>query len=412
MPANIVMPKMGYDMTGGKIVRWLKHEGDPVSRGEPVAVIETEKVNIEIESFVEGTIARLLAKEGDTVPVGQPIAEVLAPGERPTVPAAPPPVARPEEVRPAAPPAAVPAPPPPPVAMEERIKASPLARRLAEEHGIDLSQVRGTGPGGRITREDVEAVIRAREARPAPPAAPPAPPAVVPGAPPYEEVPISRMRQAIGHHMVESKTTAPHFYVTMEINMGEALRLRESLNQALDEQSRVSINDMVLKAAAMALRKFPDLNASFVDQRIRMYKRVDMAVAVAVPDGLVTPVVQECDTKSLVQIARETKELAARAREGRLRQHEYVGGTFTVSNLGMFGVEEFIAIINPPQTAILAVGAIRRHPIFVDDRLVPADIMKVTVSADHRVTDGARVAQFLQELRRILETPALLLLAS
>jgi len=436
MARPLVMPQMGYDMKEGTILRWLKHEGDRVERGEPIAEIETDKVNLEIESFASGVILKLVAKEGETVPVGQPIAIIGEPGEKleeeavpagaavgaaaPAAPAAPPPpsatVAPPEE--------AVPVP-------GERIRASPLVRRLAAEHGIDLSKVRGSGPGGRIVKEDILALLAAPRApvapeRPAappaappppPPAAPPAPPAAPPAAPPglpeFELVELSRMRQTIARRMAESFQQAPHFFVTTVAEVDELLSLREQINAQVPEEERVSVTDLLIKACALALRDFPTLNASFVPpNQLRIYKRIDINIAVATEHGLIAPFIPDADHKPLGEIARLTKDLIARAREERLRPEEYQGGTFTISNLGMFGlVEHFTAIINPPQAAILAVGSIVREPVYREgsDEPVPVRRMRMTLSTDHRVADGATAARFLEAVRHLLEHPMLLL---
>ncbi|MBI4491599.1 MAG: 2-oxo acid dehydrogenase subunit E2 [Chloroflexi bacterium] len=438
MPANVLMPKMGYDMTEGKISRWLKSEGDQVSRGEPIAEIETDKVTIEIESFVEGRLQKILAQPGQTVPVGQPIAVVEPVTEQAPPEAPPPPTAavgtgEGEEAVPTqeragpggvAQPTArkeVPAragPRPMPngrTALEERTKASPIARKLAEQYGLDLSQMEGTGPGGRITREDVEA-FRAQHA-PARPAAPPPPPPA-PAAPPppprppteVERKPLSRVRQVIARRMAESKQQAPHFYLTVEIDMAEALRLREQLNAELPSEEQVTVNDLVARACARVLPQYPDLNASYVDGEIELHPHVNLGIAVAVDEGLIVPVLAEAEGKTLVQVARETKRLVQGARDGRLSPEAYSGATFTLSNLGMYGVQSFVAIINPPQAAILAVGAAEPRPVVRDNAVVVRPVMQATLSADHRVTDGARAAQFLAALRRLLEHPVALVL--
>lgn len=436
MARPLVMPQMGYDMKEGTILRWLKHEGDRVERGEPIAEIETDKVNLEIESFASGVLLKLVAKEGETVPVGQPIAIIGEPGEKleeeavpagaaigaaaPAAPAAPPPpsttVAPPEE--------AVPVP-------GERIRASPLVRRLAAEHGIDLSKVRGSGPGGRVVKEDILALLAAPRApvapeRPAappaappppPPAAPPAPPAPPPAAPPglpeFELVELSRMRQTIARRMAESFQQAPHFFVTTVVEVDELLSLREQINAQVPEEERVSVTDLLIKACALTLRDFPTLNASFVPpNQLRIYKRIDINIAVATEHGLIAPFIPDADHKPLGEIARLTKDLIARAREERLRPEEYQGGTFTISNLGMFGlVEHFTAIINPPQAAILAVGSIVRELVYREgsDEPVPVRRMRMTLSTDHRVADGAAAARFLAAVRHLLEHPMLLL---
>lgn len=453
MARPLVMPQMGYDMKEGTILRWLKQEGDRVERGEPIAEIETDKVNLEIESFASGVILKLVAKEGETVPVGQPIAIIGEPGEKldeeavpagaavgataPAAPVAPPPpsstVAPPEE--------AVPVP-------GERIRASPLVRRLAAEHGIDLAKIRGSGPGGRIVKEDILALLAAPHvpgapeapaappaAAPSPPAAPPAPtppppppppaarpaiPAAPPAAPPtppglphFELVELSRIRQTIARRMAESFQQAPHFFVTTVAEVDNLLTLREQMNAQLPEEERASITDFLIKACALALRDFPMLNASFVPpNQLRIYKRIDINIAVATEHGLIAPFIPDADHKPLGEIARFTKDLIARAREERLRPEEYQGGTFTISNLGMFGlVEHFTAIINPPQAAILAVGSIVREPVYREgrDEPVPVHRMRMTLSTDHRVADGAAAARFLETVRHLLEHPMLLL---
>lgn len=434
----ILMPQMGFDMQEGKLVRWLKKVGDRVERNEPVAEIETDKAVMEIESFEAGTITRLLAEEGQEVPVGTPIAELDGgDGEAAATPAQTeaagevPPAAGPAvtaEPSPAEEPASRPATAAPAGETTEepadgetvsgRIKASPIARRLARELGVDLRGITGSGPGGRIVKADVEAAAAARPAAPVPAA--PAPAAVatpvapaapaVAAAPEGAPVPLSRMRQVIATRMAESKQQAPHFYVSMSVDMGEALAFRKQFNATVGEEGRISINDLVVKACALALRAYPNLNASFEGDAIRLYDRADIAIAVAVEGGLITPVIRGCDEKFLGDIGAEARELAAAARTGRLRPDQYQGGTFTVSNLGMYGVEDFVAIINPPQAAILAVGAVTDTPVVRDGAVTIRPMMRITVSADHRVTDGAEAAQFLGEVKAILEQPLRLLM--
>jgi pyruvate dehydrogenase E2 component (dihydrolipoamide acetyltransferase) len=286
-----------------------------------------------------------------------------------------------------------------------------LARRLAQEYELDLSAIRGTGPGGRVTRDDVlSAVEAARTAAPAPQPAPaPAPeavPEVVPtAAAAAGEKPLSRLQQTMSRRMVESKTQAPHFYLTIHVDMTAALALRQQLNAQAEEGQKISVNDLIVKAAAKALTKFPTLNASYAGDKLTLHDEINVAVAVAIEEGLVTPVVRHADQKALGQITRETKALAERARGGKARLEDYEGGTFTVSNLGMYDVDTFVAIINPPQAAILAIGAVRRVPVYEGDNLVPRERMSVTLSADHRVTDGATGARFLAEVRGYLENP-------
>ncbi|HUV04899.1 MAG TPA: dihydrolipoamide acetyltransferase family protein [Armatimonadota bacterium] len=410
---EITMPKMSDTMQEGKVIRWLKHEGDQIAQGEPIAEIETDKANVEMEAFEPGVMKQILVKEGETAPVGQPIA-VLETLEAAAAPKAPPEEA--EEMPPVtAPPAPEAAPiveekpPVPPEApKEERVKASPLARRMAEEKGIDLSGVQGTGPNGRIVESDVENYLKQMQAAPAPPPvieAPPKPPAIEV---PTEERELSRMRKTIAERMTRSKQTTPHFYVTSEIEMDWASRVRDELNTD-EAQTRVSFTDMVIKACALALTKFPEVNASYSEGKLLIRKEINVGFAVALEDGLMAPVVRNADKKSLRRIASETKELAQRARENNLRTTDFTGGTFTISNLGMFDVESFAAIINPPESATLAVGTIRESPVVVDGQVAVSKRMKATISADHRVLDGAVAAEFLNEVKRRLESPISLL---
>jgi pyruvate dehydrogenase E2 component (dihydrolipoamide acetyltransferase) len=416
MPTEITMPKMGFDMEAGTLLRWLKTEGDPVKQGEVIAEIETDKATVEIESFATGVVQRVLVKEGEEVPVGTTIALVGEPGEGP--PSPPSPVEK-EEAAPEAKPTA-PAAEAPSVAekeveagAEERIKASPVARRLAAEAGIDLASLTGTGPGGRIIKDDVEQFLARRERPAAVPIPAPARPA-----PPVQPVPaagerqaLSRMRQTIASRMTQSKTTAPHFYVTTEIDMGEAMAFRQQINATVTEDvEKVSINDLIVRAVALALHKFPRLNASYQGDAIQVYPEINIGVAVALDEGLITPVVHQADQKSLVELARAAKGVIERARSGKLRSDDLTGGTFTVSNLGMFDVDDFIAIINPPEAAIVAAGSVREVPVIENGEVKTAQRMKVTISADHRVTDGAEAARFLQEVKRLLQSPLWLVL--
>jgi pyruvate dehydrogenase E2 component (dihydrolipoamide acetyltransferase) len=407
--AEVIMPKMGDAMTEGKLLTWKKRPGDPVAKGETIAEIETDKVNVEIEAEEAGVLLETLIGEGQSAPIGAAIALIGAPGEKvPPRPAATrtPAVSAPGPI-PATPRALTSTPATP--ADAERVKASPLARKLAAEHAIDLASVKGTGPDGRITKEDVEVLIAA-EARPKPAASPVAGPTGPRGGE-FESVPLSRIRQTIGRRLSESKQQAPHFYVTVEVDMDAALRARQQLNETLEDQKRVSVNDFALKATALALRKFPNLNSALVEGAIRRYRRINMALAVALPEGLIAPVIHDCDRLTLAQIATAAKGLGERARSGKLRAEDMDGGTFTVTNLGMFGdIDSFIAIINPPQTGIVAVGKTMARAVVRDGHIVPATTMKLTLSADHRVTDGAEGAQYLQEVKRLLESPLLLVL--
>lgn len=414
--ANINMPSLGFDMQEGTLVRWLKQPGDTVKRGESVAEIETDKAVIEIESFENGVITEILVEPGTTVPVGEPIAIVDTGDGGAATPAAKTAPAKAEKAAEAkaapAAPTAAPAAPAAPVSVPVttaadddgetlRVKASPLARRLAAEHGVNLHAVAGTGPAGRIVKQDV---LGAAAEAPVATAAPTTLPAKE-----DEVIPLTRMRQTIARRLVESKQQTPHFYVTMAVDMDKAMDLRAELKELGDEVGPVSVNDLVMKAAALALQKHPSVNSSFEGDAIRYHGAVHLSMAVAIEGGLITPVIRDCQAKSLVQIAAEARSLAEAARAGTLQPQQYQGGTFTLSNLGMFGVEEFSAIINPPQAAILAVSGVLEQPVVRDGQLTVGRVMRVTVSADHRATDGAQVALFLQDLKRILENPMLLL---
>ncbi len=423
MATKVTMPQMGFDMTEGKVARWLKKVGDPVKKGEAVVEIETDKVNIESEAQGNGVLREILVSDGTTVPVGamktsrrsrpkqdwslRPPSEADSKGaEKPAA------VAQPIAAERAAAPAAAPV-----TEGNGRIKASPLAKRIAKEKGINLAQLAGTGPGGRIVKRDVETATPAIAAAPvvfaqpivaAAPAA--AQPSVLgPSLLKAEEVTPTKLRQTIARRMVASKQTVPHFYVTSEIDMAEAMALRSKLNTLVDEAGKISVNDMVLKAAALALTRFPGINASLGENVIVRHGTVNMGIAVALEQGLITVVVADADRKPLAQIAREAKDIVNRAKNGKARPEEMQGSTFTVSNLGMFDVDEFVAIINPPEAAILAVGSVREVPVVKNGQVVPGKTMKVTISADHRVTDGAEAAKFLQEVKKNLEEPLRLL---
>lgn len=403
MANNVLMPKMGYDMEEGKILRWLKNEGDQVTKGEPIAEIETDKVAIEIEAFASGVLTQILVPAGESAPVGDPIGVIGEPGEK-AAPAAKKPAAVKEEPKAEAKPVEAPKEEarqeaPAPKAEGDRLKSSPLARKVAADLGVELQGLTGSGPGGRIVKKDVEAA--ATPAKSAPAAAP---------AGPGKKVPLSAMRKAIARRMVESKAPVPHFYVTMAVDMDAAMALRQQINEGLEKEDKVSVNDMIIKACALALRKHPSLNAVFAGDGIVQPEEIAISVAVAIDDGLIAPDIHRADEKSIGTIAREVKDKARRAKDGKLSPDEYGRGTFTVSNLGMFGVEAFTAIITLPQSAAIAVGAVQKEPVVKDDQVVPGQVMRFTVSADHRVTDGAGSAQFAAEVKRLLENPLQLLL--
>jgi pyruvate dehydrogenase E2 component (dihydrolipoamide acetyltransferase) len=451
---EVTMPQMGADMTEGTVVRWLKKVGDTIQRGEPIAEIETDKATVELEAWESGVLQKLVVQEGETVPVGEVIAILGAEGEEiPDVerkPAAETPARRgsardaesgrvaaieiheraaaaAEEAEPAAARGAAPpgradgagAPPAP----GGRIRISPVARRIASESGVDVSAIRGTGPGGRILRRDVEAALAgaaqppAREeaaeaVRPTPaapsPAPEPRPRPAAPGAAPVQA--LSRMRQAIARRMAQSKREQPHYYLTLDIDMTDALAFRKQLNEAATEEQRVSINDLVVKACALALERHPKFNAEFADDGLRFHPQVNIAMGIALDEGLIAPALLDVGHKTLGQIAREAKDLIDRAKNGRLRADEYGSGTFTITNLGAYGVETLIGIINPPQAAILGVGSVMPKAVVRDGQIVARDVMKVALSADHRVTDGAEGARFIKEIQGLLENPASLAL--
>ncbi len=431
MALVIDMPKLSDTMTEGVLVAWLKKEGERVEPGDLIAQVETDKATMDLEAFDEGVLLKQLVKEGETVPVGAPIAilgeegedisdllQQIAGGGEVTA-------AREEreEEAPTRVPVETEAPEAPP--SDGRIKASPLARKLAKEYGIDLSTVKGSGPEGRIVKRDIEAVLARREVPVAPPApvpapvaeerAPEAPPAPAPPVEiPYEDIKLTPMRKTIARRLSESKRTAPHFYLTMDIAMDRAVTFREELNRLAEAQGRqkISFNDLIIKACALALRQHPEINASYLEEEgvIRRYKRIHVAFAVALPEGLVTPVIRDADQKGLAQIAEEARDLAERARARQLAPEEMEGHTFTTSNLGMFGIEHFTAIINPPDVCILAIGAIRDEVVIRDGEFVAAKRMKVTLSCDHRAVDGAMGSRFLQTVKSYLEEPMNLML--
>jgi pyruvate dehydrogenase E2 component (dihydrolipoamide acetyltransferase) len=423
--ADITMPKMGFDMTEGTIVRWLKKVGDFVNKGEAVAEIETDKVTIEIESFVSGTLSEIVSPAGSRTAVGGVIARTSdGAGATQTAPAAAPVAAVAPTAAPVAPVVAV-APAAAPVAAVAAgdVKASPIAKRMAREHGLDLGTIQGSGPHGRIVRDDVSAAMAGRPAGMVAPVVAPVAPVVAPVAPVAAPalpsaaagstvVPLSNMRRTITRRLTQSWQTAPHFYITMDVNMDAALTLRKQVNAPLSKEQQISINDMIVKACGVALVAYPNLNASFVEEGIQLNPNINVSIAVALDSGLVAPVVTNADSRSLGGVSRESKRLIGLARDGKLGAENLQGGTFTVSNLGMYGVTEFDAIITPPQCAILAVGAVRRIPVFKGDSndVVAANICSITISADHRITDGAEGAKFVGEIKRLLENPLSMLI--
>jgi pyruvate dehydrogenase E2 component (dihydrolipoamide acetyltransferase) len=413
--ADIIrMPRMSDTMQEGNIVSWLKKEGDAVETGDTLAEVETDKATMELDSSADGILLHIAVKEGP-VPIDGVIAIIGKKGEdwKAALQAAEngagaAPAAAPAE---SAPPPAIsqtPAPAPAAPAVQEedkRVKASPLARSLARETGVDISSVAGSGDQGRIVKRDVEALLTTPPAAPAPAATPAF--SFMAGGANFEEKPVSQMRKTIARRLGESKFSAPHFYLTIELNMEKATKLRERLNEVAPV--KISFNDLVVKAAAAALRQHPAVNSSWLGDKIRYNKDINVGVAVAVEDGLLVPVIRYADMKSLSQINTEVKTLAGKAKERKLSTEEMTGNTFTISNLGMFGIEEFTAIINPPDACILAVGGIIEKPIVKDGQIVVGHMMRVTLSCDHRVVDGATGAQFLQTFKAILEDPIRLL---
>ncbi|MCB0572373.1 MAG: pyruvate dehydrogenase complex dihydrolipoamide acetyltransferase, partial [Phaeodactylibacter sp.] len=416
MAEVIRMPRMSDTMEEGNIVNWLKNEGDAVESGETLAEVETDKATMELDSYFDGVLLHIAVKEGP-VPIDGIIAVIgeagedwkkaiaeaegngNGSGETEKAPSEPT-----ETVKEAAP-APASATPSPAAGDDKRVKASPLARSMAKESGVDIGSVSGSGDGGRIVKRDVEAYIEEQKSAPQPAAQPAAPateaPAVTPfvfstGEANYEEKPISQMRKTIARRLAESKFTAPHFYLALEIDMGRAIQVRQRLNEV--SPVKISFNDLVVKAVAASLRQHPAVNSSWLGDKIRYNKDVHIGVAVAVEDGLLVPVIRYADMKSLSQINTEVKGLAGLAKVRKLQPEQMQGNTFTISNLGMFGIEEFTAIINPPDSCILAVGGIIEKPVVKDGQIVVGNMMKVTLSCDHRTVDGATGAQFLQTL--------------
>ncbi len=426
MATNILMPALSPTMTEGNLARWLKKEGDRIKSGDVIAEIETDKATMEVEAVDEGILGKILVpdgaqgvkvndviavlvEEGEAVPTGAPAAAAV-----PALAATPAPAAAPS----AAPVALNPQPLPP--SGGDRVFASPLARRMAQQAGLDLAGVKGSGPNGRIVKADIEAALSrgpAPVAAAAAPAAAPAPrPAAAPFATtaPHTAVPNSTMRKVIARRLSESKATIPHFYVTMDIEIDALLKLRSDLNARSPKDGpgayKLSVNDLVIKATAATLRRFPGCNASWTDDAIIQYHDVDISVAVSIPEGLITPIVRSADKKGLAAISGEMKDLAARAKSGKLKPEEFQGGGFSISNMGMYGVSDFSAIINPPQAGILAVSAGLQKPVVKDGALAIATVMTCTLSVDHRVIDGALAAEFIQALKRTIEDPLSLML--
>jgi pyruvate dehydrogenase E2 component (dihydrolipoamide acetyltransferase) len=448
MPIELLMPALSPTMTEGKLAKWSKKEGDPVKAGDVIAEIETDKATMEFEAIDDGTLGKILVPEGaENIRVNQPIAILLEEGEDKSALAKLPKATtrNAETPRPEAKPANAPKPAAPPIARapeamrapasavagapsakpaDGRIFVSPLARRLAAQAQLDLRSITGTGPHGRIVQHDVEAAIKRGPSRPpAPTTAVPAVASVAPagtvlskaqvfalaGNTPYTEIPMTGMRRTVARRMVEAKTTIPHFYLTIDCDIDPLLRVRSDLVEA-GGGTKLSVNDFVIKAAALALRKIPRANASYSDEAILLWNEVNIAVAVALDDGLITPIVKNADTKRLPEISAEMRDLGARARTGKLKLAEFQGGTFSLSNLGMYGIRDFAAVINPPHGCILAIGAGEQRPVVKNGALAVGTVMSCTLACDHRVVDGAVGAQYLAEFKKFVEHPAILLL--
>ena len=467
--ASVQMPRLSDSMETGKILRWLKKEGDQVQKGEPLVEIESDKANIEVEAYATGKLSKIVVPEGESAPIGAVIAEIgdgstAAPADK-----APAPQGQAEAAQPKEGPRAATTDAPKPQASKpeahvaqadkavaataqtaadaggeqyphggpddrtevgaaaqaalnvirrpreqedgERQRVSPVARRLAEEHGVDLRRVQGSGPGGRITKEDVEAAAQQKTQAPA--AAAPTREARQPTARPTGEVEVvelSKLQTTVAMRLAQSAFSAPHFYVTSEIAMDDAVRLRQMFNEAVDKSEAISLNDLVVKAVAVALTKFPEVNASWADGRIERKRDINIGIAVGLPDRLIVPVLRNADQKSLKDIAKESRQLIERARTNKASAQDYMGNTFSISNLGMYDVDQFTAIINPPDSGILAIGAIEDKPVVKDGQIVPGKRMRVTLSVDHRVFYGVTAAQFLQEVKRLLQSPMALVL--
>lgn len=407
MAEIVKMPKMSDTMTEGVLAKWHKKVGDKINPGDVVAEVETDKATMDFESFQEGTLLYIGIEEGKAVPVDSVIAVLGQPGEDfqsllNAAPAATPAATAPAKAEEKAPVANTPAPAATaPVAKTDgRIKASPLAKKIAKDKGIDLATLKGSAENGRIVKKDLESANNtgsvAKQAF-----------ATISGTENFEEVAVSQMRKTIARRLSESMFTAPHFYLSMSIEMSNAIKARKSINEFT--ASKVSFNDMVIKAVAVALRQHPKVNSSWLGEKIRYNHHVNIGVAVAVDEGLLVPVVRFADGKSLSQINAEVKDYAQKAKDKKLQPSDWEGSTFTISNLGMFGIEEFTAIINPPDACILAVGGISEVPVVKNGTIVPGNIMKVTLSCDHRVVDGATGAAFLQTLKGLLEDPVRIL---
>ncbi|MBA4097051.1 MAG: pyruvate dehydrogenase complex dihydrolipoamide acetyltransferase [Rhodospirillum sp.] len=433
MPINILMPALSPTMTEGNLARWLKKEGDAVKPGDVIAEIETDKATMEVEAVEEGKIGKILVPDGaQGVKVNDVIAVLLEEGEdagaikagaapAPKAAAAPAPKAEAAPAKaeapkqPAAAPAAAAPTPAPAAASGARIFASPLAKRLAQQHGLDLSRVVGSGPHGRVVKSDVDKAAASGTAKAAPTGAkaPSVPGFQAFGEPEFELHPHSMMRKTIARRLQESKQFVPHFYLTIDCDIDRLLKVREEVNAGAPKEGKgafkLSVNDFVIKACAVALKQVPAANASWSDEGVKLYKSADISVAVAIPNGLITPIIRHAEDKRLSDISAEMKDLAGRAKAGKLKPEDYTGGSFSLSNLGMFGIKDFAAIVNPPQGCIMAVGAGEQRAVVKNGALAVATVMSCTLSVDHRVVDGAIGAEYLAAFRKLIENPLAML---
>lgn len=425
MATEIFLSKLSPTMEEGQLSKWLKKEGDKISMGEPIAEVETDKAAMEMAALESGTLLKILVNEGESVPLGHTIGIMGEPGEDVSEliakfqNASSKTVGEKKETSSASANGAIVDTPKEtpiekdtqPVQTNGRLLVTPIAAKMASEAGIDLKRVKGSGPNGRIIKRDIEAAMKAKTENAVETKAPTPKQTQLPaieGASPYHDEQMTEMRKVIARRLVTSIGPVPHFFLTTEIEMDKAMDIRRSLNE-IDAENKVSVNDLIVKVVANVLIQHPQVNASFQDKAIRYYERADIGVAVAIEDGLITPIIRSADKKGVGQIAREIKEMAGRAREKKLRPEEYTGATFSVSNLGMFGIDDFTAVINPPEAAILAVGSITAKPVVRDGEIVVRQMMRVTMSCDHRVIDGATGAKFLQSLKKTLENPFVLI---
>ena len=411
MAETINMPKLGFDMAEGLLVRWVKQVGETINKGDVLAEIETDKATVEVESSASGVVLQHIADQGTMVPVNAPIAVIGNAGEKVDAPAATPSkVESPKsDAAPQTPPVAAPVSQAVAATHVGPLKASPLAKKIAKDNNVNLASVQGSGPGGRVVRKDVESVISNQSSVISVQSTQPITNYQLPTSTEDKVVATTKLRQAIGRRLVESKTTIPHFYVTHEYKMDALMDMRKQINAFLGDNEKVSVNDFIVKATALALRQFPNLNATIKGNEIIQFGHVNVGVAVTVPGGLMTVVIKDTDAKSLRQISGEVKAMAGRAREGKVKTEDVDGSTFSTSNLGMYDVEDFIAIINPPEAAILAISSAREVPVVEGGQIKVGWRMKATISVDHRVSDGAESAKFMQALAEFLENPVRML---